>query len=385
MTDQQTLDGEQNGGANLNTPDKLNEIALSDDPSIQDLLAMNEDQLLKLATGEELDADPANTDSLPKELTDAVEGLADGTGAPDGNPAPQSAPTSEPAVHGKVPFIPKPRFDEVNEQLRIEREERRKSDERAAELARQLGQRETAQSSAPTAPAQPAAPQIDPVDVLNQAIIRLANEKEQKELDIAREYDKGKMSEEEKLLAYRKLEKEYAASVSPLYNQRNQIIERKNAPDPEILEKQILEDPWLVSQTEQLIKANPWLSTVNEELYATLEEAAYKRLQAEGKNIAPDVAGTWLLRQKIAEVGASFGLAGSTATPAQQPAAPLSREAQQRLDKINLANNHPPSLAAVGAAVPYQPDITIDEKTDPKKLAETLTEEQLVKLTTGGY
>lgn len=381
MTDNQNPSDEQNGGANLNTPERLAEIAANEDASMQEMLELSPEQLMQLAMGEEvtLGDDPATP---PKELTDAVEKLTGDENGQDPSQTPETPPAAPSGQPGNVPSIPKPRFDEVNNKLKA-------TEETALELARKLGhaeaQLEAAKQQNTAAPAAPATPAVDPVQVLNHAIIRLNQQKEEKELKIAEEYDTGTMTEVEKVKAYKALEKEYAQAVTPLYNQRNQLIERSNAPDPEIVEQQIIDDPWLKSQTQELIKQHPWLETVNESLYNVLHDQAYNQLLAEGRNITQDVAGTWLLRQKIAEVGKSFGLSSDAATVAANTPKPLSPEAQNRQAKINLANNHPPSLGQVGSTHVSTSPIEIDEKTDPKRLAENMTDAQLTALTTGGY
>jgi hypothetical protein len=121
------------------------------------------------------------------------------------------------------------------------------------------------------------------------------------------------------------------------------------------------DDTTLQVHVVKLQDTYPILNVLSVEQLKPFEQQAYAQAQAEGKPIQPNNIGTIELRERMARLAQAHYdkvLKRETAQPGNTgnggaPAKPqLSASAQAREAKLELAGNHPPDIAALGAGAP---------------------------------
>ncbi len=377
------------GGADVNTPAKLSQLEAAADPSFREVLRLNTSDIEKMLS--------SNADTLPVEGT-PDEPAPDDTATPEGGEgvddellaslaqAMATEDANKPAEDKKVPLSALKSEREARqekEKLAEENNEKRIEAERRAAYWQAVAEQGVART-----PSAPAAPTVDPVQEIESAMAAAARAKEEAIIALKEEYDRGKMLSVDEYKRSKEIEAEYMKKVVPLAQQREQILTQRQQPPADQVHERIISDPWLTSQTKTLMEKNPWVEQASDSLFEALKAQATARIEAQtGRPLASDVMGTWELRKEIVKVGEEWGLGKAvlTTAPAASPTNqdPNKPTAEQRLAKLELANNHPPSLNKAGAALPYE-STGAEGMTDPKKIAKDLGAEQIGKLLGAG-
>jgi hypothetical protein len=288
-----------------------------------------------------------------KELQDAEaaakveEAAAKGQGEPPaaGTAAtPAAAAAAPPAVvsdQTDALTIPKPRFDEVNNKLR----------DAELENARLRGRLEAATPLAPATPA--AAPQPTPQDrtlAINAQIDTLA-----------KQFDDGEIT----LTQYKQQERSFEAQLQAI---REEALLAKV---PKQQQPAAGDDSLYVhQQTQQVVTEHPWVS-VFEQVgtdadWALVRERAQADMKERNVDLSNRAAADLELRKTMGRMMDDLGPVlvatraqkqgivlpngqpQAQATPAATPQKPpLSPAAQARAEKLDLAGNAPPNLAAL--------------------------------------
>lgn len=223
-------------------------------------------------------------------------------------------------------------------------------------------------NKAATTPAAPA--QADPVDTINRQIADVVKSKQESLDALYVEYDKGTMLLADMKRKEQEIEGNYYRTLAPLASYREQVIADRNRPDPARVHEDINSDPWLKEQTDKLLGENAWVNALAEPLFEQLKAAALRQIEAQtGRPVAPTVRDTMTLRQTIVALGKQWNLDKMPATAA----ASNKPSAEQILAKLDLANNHPPSINKTGASV--LSEMSGEGVDDFEKLAALPTEE----------
>lgn len=288
---------------------------------------------------------------------------ASGT-APQTPPAAAGAQQQPPAAPaGKVPMIPKPRFDKVLQ-------------ERDEALQQAAYHRGVAEARAAPAGQPPGAQPQQTAQTPEQRLAGIGAEIDA----LAKKFDDGEIT----MSDFKKQERALTA--------REQAIRDESRPQT-MASKSALEEDYLDNVTNQLLSQYPWVKVFDEvgkeSDWQYLKAEAIERLSARGVQV-PQGVGHPALQREMAmlaeEVGSALlasraqakGLAlpGQTTPPAttqQQPPAkpPLSPVAQNRLDKLVQQGSAPPNLSAMtGANGPTgMTDAAIEALTEDQFLA----------------
>jgi hypothetical protein len=355
--------------ADSSTPDgqvqQVKPDELADDKEFNALEKLSEDDLEKMLSGEKpAAAAPAAQPGAPAAGTDPASPSAPAATQQPGAPAATQADDDDKTV--PIGFIPKARFDEVNNRSKALEEENVKLREERAYLAG----RDSARVPDP-------ANEPDQEGVLVGNLRKLNENFNASNLKLAEQFDAGEITAKEWKEKEQKLKEINEALQRQFEDKLDGVRRARSAPDPETVNRTINDDPWLKTRTAELRTAHPWIDNVSPQLLEVLKTHAAQALANKGISLGADVQSTWYLRQEMAAVGTAMGLnaLGRTAAPAgTQPQNPNAPTVQQGKDKLALAGNQPPMPTAAGVNAP-----TDAVKTNK---VEEMTEDQLSRLST---
>lgn len=334
-------------------------------------------------TTEELENLPP--EKLHEFLNMAGDEGGDAGNAPEPTPEPTPTPTAAPAAGNdgaKQPasMIPKPRFDEVlNHNRDLE-----------AENARLKEQVAFAAGAASTNPNLPRV--ADPLGEVHRQMDDLDKSFNTQMEALVDKFDNGDLTMKQFRQEERKLQVATQAVYDGLYDKKQEIETARSRPDPNVRHAEIIKDPRLEALTVKLRQDNPWLEQTSDAQMESMTARAYALANKAGYKITDDVNGTWILRQYIVIAGRELGIdrlyAGGSGQPAanagngsQAPAAGNAPTAQQRKDKIALANQQPPLPTVAGVNAPTNALGTHDlNKMSDVEIADALPTSALEKL-----
>lgn len=279
----------------------------------------------------------------------------------------------------KTPSIPKPRFDEVNNKAKTLEEENEKL---ALENARLRGFAEGVTSKGTTSTPETTK---DPIAEIESDLATLNSDKDLAIINIAKEFDEGKITmveaEQRKAAVFKNVD-----AIKAVLNTR--LEEAKSVPQQPIEEihRTVNSDPRLQQATAKLVADNPWLNAVPPEATELLKQIATQEMVKAGIPNVPTVESTWQLRQRIAMVGQRLGydkLQVQATTPAKAtPPAPAVTP-EQRKEKLDLAAAHPPA-PGVGGTTALGTDaigaVVNDQSVSVRDLAKTLPKDTLERV-----
>lgn len=251
------------------------------------------------------------------------------------------------------------------------REENRKLKEENLKLQ---GYKEAASQFSPQGARQPATktPQ-DQIAELNEYSRRVSDNFTTQVEKLAELYDKGDISYVDLVKKQNALRVQTDDIMGKITGKARELERVASAPTPEQVQQMAENDPYLVSNTNVLVQQNPWINNLPEAAFENLRLNALDSMKQMGLPVDSSVQSIWNLRQAMVNVGRNFGYDRAFAQPAQgqpqapqqapaaqqqqapvmqPPANPLAVTAQQRANKLQLANSHPPSPSWTGATSP---------------------------------
>lgn len=310
----------------------------------------NEDEAEWLAAKAAMEADAKGEGEEPKPEAEGEEGKA-----PAKEPE-EPKPEAPPHDDDQPKAVPFPRFREVNEGLKTERDARTRAEQEAAYW------KGVAEGRIPVKD-EPKEPEPDPVVALEAEMDALAKRYEDGEIG-AVDFQK-----ENRRLTRDLLKAEAARDAKP---------EPKEPEfDQERYQQEIIEDPWVQDRFMEIAKANPWLEQptpglargLKHDLQA-LDDRVYELAAAEGVEIKPrtkrgEVMHRAFLMAAAHEAGipAKYGWKPPAKEPDPKPEQkrpaqpPGSPTADQRKAKADLRRQHPgdPTQAGSAGAPGYEP------------------------------
>lgn len=244
---------------------------------------------------------------------------------------------------------------------------------------------------------QPQQPAFDPQaesDAIKQDYQTAVSERDAAIDALDQQFDDGEIGQRELRAREREIQASFGDKAKGLAQRHHELearVQQQNNPqvDPVNVEQQINSDPWLQQNTNQLRHNNPWLDVISDELMSQVQGEALQLMERRGQPIGSDVQTTWLMRQTMAEVGKHWGLdrlpvsnqAGTA--PSVQPANPsTSPTPEDRLEKLTLANNHPPAIGQAGSPAPVDetPQRVSDDSLTAQDIASQLGVAEIERL-----
>lgn len=282
--------------------------------------------------------------------------------------------------------IPAGRFNEVNEEKKALQEERDRLMQEMREMREQMQYMKGRVDTLATMPQQPASqqqqPQVDPIEQLNTQL-QQATQAYNSSIDaIADQFDKGKIGMAEYKQKERELNEKFGKIQNNILSKRRQVVNQQDR-NPQAEEDRLLKNPWLVSQTEKLVQANPWLDGMPDPVFDGLEQTARRMCQEQGATLTGP-RGAMNIRKAMAAIGRHYGydrVYGTSANGQGQPGQPQGGQpmrtfptARQRADKIDLSNNHPPHVSDGGTGIPGDGTSYTNEQ------MESMTDDQMLAM-----
>lgn len=257
--------------------------------------------------------------------------------------------------------------------LKQETEKRRAAEDKYEKLAERIAFLEGRESNRQQSQKQ----QEDPLRVIDDTLNKLQETTDAQIKEIWEKADEGELKLSEARAEEAALLRRAQKVANVWQSRRNEIVSERNRPDPQAIHQRIINDDTLQARTEKLREANPWIDNLTDRQLKTCETEALNSLREEGVSLSADAESTWILRKRIAEVAKELGFDSVSAPPAQQQALSQGRQqptAQQRKEKIELQNNHPPATAKAGHGLP------VDSNRVQLEEAMNMTDDQLSKL-----
>lgn len=277
---------------------------------------------------------------------------------PDATPAPAPEPTPAPAAAEAAPKTPEPKQEPSDspmipkarlDQVLAEKDEMAR---RAAFLEGQLHQLQT-QATQPATPAAPEEPPKTPDEIIAEARVQ--------KQDLAKKYDDAELTAAEYEASKDRLDDIIAEAREAKLAQRFQP-----QPTTPSQRQQTGEDLYLDQLTAKLETDHPYTLEIakDDPRWKFLEDEANRQLQQEGIALMPGARGLYTLRERMAVLTDQYGpmwtgkspdqIRGQAPNPgtgpAPTPAPGLSPTAKARMDKLDMAEQQPPSTTSLGGS-----------------------------------
>lgn len=333
------------------------------EPSLAELESMSPEELDKMLT--EGTKPVEKQEAAPAASTSAPAGEKDSAGDED---------PEDPEAAGQM--VPRARLNQEVQKRRALEQEREQLLQDRAYMAGKA-------DAAATAPKEP---EVDPEAIVSFNIKKLGENFNDNILKLAQQFDDGEITAIEWERKKQDLNAKYNEYHGQFTAQLQQIQDRKNAPNPQMLAEQLGAHRGLAAHTKQLEDANPWMGHVKPELAKAMTKAA-EEILAQHQIFLPknftlqDLADyTADLRTAMVEVGRAWDLdkiAAPAATTTPASAGPQKADPSQIRSKLDLARQQPPLTSSVGAGLPtdamaaFQPENrSVDDlaKLSPKEL-----------------
>jgi hypothetical protein len=290
--------------------------------------------------------------------------------------------------------------------LRKENKELKESNSRLEGYREAASQFAPANVNAP--PAKTPEKEIEELQDYNRRVSENFNVQRKK---LAAMVDSGDLSMVDFLDREELLRQQTQSLQTKLSTRMNSIQEEANRPTPEQVRQMVENDPYLVSNTEALVQRNPWINNLPDATFEALRQAALASMKELKLPVNETSQSVWNMRQAMVNIGQQYGydrafLQPMTApAPAPQPAPqhpqmpnmtlPTGNQAavtaQQRAEKLQLSNSHPPSPAMTGlsnlngSSQPFQSAAPNVEGMTALEIANSLPKETLDRILYGQY
>ena len=276
----------------------------------------------------------------------------------------------------------------------------------AEQVAYLQGQIEALKGATPAAA--PAEPAIDPkvamqteLGKMEQVLASVDINMKKQLIELGTQVEKGELDMPAFLEKQFELQDNASALKDRINGRISALNSEINAPDPAMVEQNILSNPALKAWTADLEEKNPWVSALSKPMVEQLRVQALQDMEKMGLS-TNTVEGNWNLRVRIVELGKEMGyeqMLAPIVAAAQQPQPPVPTPGatpanpgavpgavptpDQRAAKLDLAANHPPSVTTAGVSMPTDATATAHIETMTARDLAALPDSVLDGLTGG--